>query len=94
MNPINNIDVTALKRFSVTERYSLEFSVRALNIFNHPQYVGGSLSDVAAVNYGAGTIAGDLARTTIEPTSANFGQWSQAFSSNPRQLQLTIKLTF
>ncbi len=94
MNPINDIDITALKRFSLTERFNLEFSVRAFNIFNHPQYVGGNLSDVAAVSYGAGTIAGDLARTTIEPTSANFAQWSQAFSSNPRQLQLTMKLTF
>ncbi len=94
MNPINNIDITALKRFSVTERFNLEFSVRAFNIFNHPQYVGGNLSDVADVAYGAGTIPGDLARTAIEPTSANFAQWSQAFSSNPRQLQLTMKLTF
>jgi RNA polymerase sigma factor (sigma-70 family) len=71
-----------------------ERAVRAFNIFNHPQYVGGSLSDVVGVAFGAGTIAGDLARTSIEPTSANFAQWSQAFSSNPRQLQLSMKLTF
>ena len=94
MNPIDDIDITALKRFSLTERFNLEFSVRAFNIFNHPQYVGGNLSDVAGVAYGAGTTAGDLARTAIEPNSANFAQWSQAFSSNPRQLQLAMKLTF
>ena len=46
------------------------------------------------VNYGAGTIAGDLARTTAEPSSINFAQWSQAFSSNPRSLQLALKLNF
>ncbi len=94
MNPIDNIDISAIKRFSLKERFNLEFSVRAFNILNHPQYVGGNLSDVAPVNYGAGTIAGDLARTTVEPTSLNFAQWSQAFSSNPRSLQLALKLTF
>ena len=94
MNPINDIDITALKRFSLTERFNLEFSVRAFNIFNHPQYVGGNLSDVGAVSFGAGTIAGDLARTAVEPTSSNFAQWSQAFSSNPRSLLLAMKLTF
>ena len=94
MNPINDIDVTALKRVSLTERFNLEFSVRAFNVLNHPQYVGGTISDVVPVNYGAGTIAGDLARTTAEPSSINFAQWSQAFSSNPRALQLALKLTF
>ena len=94
MNPIDNIDATALKRFSLTERFNLEFSVRASNVLNHPQYVGGNISDVLPVNYGAGTIAGDLARTTAEPSSINFAQWNQAFSSNPRSLQLALKLTF
>ena len=94
MNPMNDIDVTALKRVSLTERFNVEFSVRAFNILNHPQYVGGTISDVTPVNYGAGTIAGDLARTTAEPSSINFGQWSRAFSSNPRSLQLALKLTF
>ena len=41
MNPIDNIDVTAMKRFSLTERFNLEFSVRASNVLNHPQYIGG-----------------------------------------------------
>jgi hypothetical protein len=94
MNPIDNIDVTALKRFSLTEHFNLEFSIRASNVLNHPQYVGGNISDVTPVNYGAGTIAGDLARTTAEPNSINFAQWSQAFSSNPRSLQLALKLNF
>ncbi len=94
MNPIDDIDIAAAKRFSLTERVNVEFSVRAFNIFNHPQYVGGNLSDVAPVNFGAGTIAGDLARTAVEPASINFAQWSQAFSSNPRSLQLALKFVF
>lgn len=94
MNPIDDIDITAAKRFSITERVNLEFSIRAFNILNHPQYVGGNVSDVAPVNFGAGTGPGDLARTTTEPASINFAQWSQAFSSNPRSVQLALKLVF
>ncbi len=94
MNPIDDIDISALKRFSLTERFNLEFSVRAFNILNHPQYIGGNTSDVGTVGFGEGTIAGDLARTTVEPTSSTFGLWSQAFSSNPRSLQLALKVTF
>lgn len=101
LNPIDNIDLTLLKRFSITERFKLEFSARFFNIFNHPQYTGGYLNDVAAfgpsgagAGYAAGTAAGDLARTTIQPGTSIFEQWSQAFSSNPRQMQLALKLIF
>ena len=94
LNPIDDIDLSLIKRFSITERFRLEFSARVFNIFNHPQYVGGYLNDVASFAYAAGTASGDLARTTIEPSNSNFGQWSQAFSSNPRQLQLALKLIF
>ncbi len=104
LNPINNIDLTLMKRFTVTERISLEFSARASNILNHPQYTGGYLNDVApfgppggiggGAGYAAGTAAGDLARSTITPGSPIFGQWTQAFSSNPRSMQLALKLIF
>src|SRR6185312_17512031 len=46
LRPINDIDVTAAKRFNFTERVALEFSARAFNVFNHPQYTGGYLNDV------------------------------------------------
>ncbi|HLH05439.1 MAG TPA: TonB-dependent receptor [Bryobacteraceae bacterium] len=104
LNPIDDIDLTLMKRISITERFKLEFSARAINIFNHPQYTGGYLNDVAAfgppggigggAGYQQGTPAGNLARSAIEPGSSIFGQWSQAFSSNPRSLQLALKLVF
>jgi hypothetical protein len=95
LNPINNIDLTAIKRISINERYRFEFSVRAFNVFNHPQYTGGYLDDVApAPAGGQGTALGDLERSALEPGSSVFQQYSQAFSSNPRQLQLTMKLIF
>jgi hypothetical protein len=95
LNPIDDIDLTLVKRFNVTERVRLEFSARAFNIFNHPQYVGGYLNDVYPVlNGGAGYASGDIERTTLEPQSSVFEQWSQGFSSNPRQMQLALKLIF
>lgn len=94
LNPIDDIDLTLLKRFNITERFKLEFSVRAFNIFNHPQYVGGYLNDVYPTGYSQGSADGDLARSSINPNSSIFQQWSQAFSSNPRQMQLALKLVF
>src|SRR5581483_11910827 len=99
LNPINDIDLSLLKRFTLTERFRLEFSIRAFNIFNHPQYVGGYVNDVhpfgsSGGGYAAGTSLGDLALGTITPGSSTFGQWSQGFSSNPRQVTLALKLTF
>ncbi|MBV8068999.1 MAG: TonB-dependent receptor [Acidobacteriaceae bacterium] len=101
LNPIDNIDLTLLKRVAITERFKLEFSARFWNVLNHPQYTGGYLNDVApfgpngsGAGYAAGTAAGILAQKTIQPGSSIFEQWSQAFSSNPRQIQLALKLIF
>ncbi|MBV9404017.1 MAG: TonB-dependent receptor, partial [Acidobacteriaceae bacterium] len=99
LEPIDDIDLTIAKRFTITERFRLEFSLRAFNIFNHPQYVGGYVNDVhpfgaGGGGYAQGTPAGDLARSTITPSSTNFEDWPQAFSSNPRQVTLALKLTF
>ncbi|MBV9103841.1 MAG: carboxypeptidase regulatory-like domain-containing protein, partial [Candidatus Eremiobacteraeota bacterium] len=99
LEPIDDIDLTIAKRFTITERFRLEFSLRAFNIFNHPQYVGGYVNDVhpfgsSGGGYAQGTPPGDLARTTITPSSPNFEDWPQAFSSNPRLITLALKLTF
>jgi hypothetical protein len=99
LRPIDDIDLTLAKRFTLTERSRLEFSLRAFNIFNHPQYVGGYVNDVhpfgpGGGGYAQGTSLGDLARSTITPGSSIFEQWSQGFSSNPRQVTLALKLTF
>ena len=62
LNPINDVDLTLTKRFNITERYRLELSARAFNVFNHPQYVGGFLNDVQPITtYGPGTQGGTLA---------------------------------
>jgi hypothetical protein len=87
--PINDIDMTIAKSYNFTEGKKLQFSARFINILNHPQYVGGFLSDVAPNGQ-----ASDAVHSFLEPTSAIFMQPSQAFSSNPRQLQLALKFIF
>jgi hypothetical protein len=87
--PIDDVDLFVAKRFSFRERAGVEISIRAFNIFNHPQYTGGLLNDVAPT--GATTTA---QREVFEPTTSIFMQPSQAFSSNPRVLTLGAKITF
>lgn len=89
LNPIDDVDLSATKQFNVTERFQLQFSARVLNVLNHPQYIGGFLSDVAPIGF-----TGNLQREVIEPQTTSFGIPSQGFSSNPRSMQLALKLIF
>jgi len=86
--PINDIDLTALKRFSITERFRIEFQAQAFNLFNHPQYVGGFINDIAPIGFTGSE------RTVLEPQSANFNKPSAVFASNARTLQLVLKIIF
>ena len=84
--PTDNLDVSAFKRFTVFERYSLEFGAMAYNALNHAQYIPGSVDDVGVYSYTG------LSYQTI--TSGTFAQPQLAFSNNPRSMQLTGKLIF
>jgi hypothetical protein len=86
---IDDIDMTVAKSFNITESKKLQFSARFSNIFNHPQYVGGNLNDVAPVGQ-----TGTSVHTMLEPQSGTFMQPSQALSSNPRSIQLALKFLF
>ena len=86
--------MTLAKRFNFTERYRLEFAVRAFNVLNHPQYTGGFLDDVQFLAFPPNAAAGVLARTSFDPASTNFQKWDQVFSSNSRALTLSLKLSF
>jgi hypothetical protein len=87
--PIDDIDLTFAKGINITEKYKMQFSLRATNIFNHPQYTGGNLNDVAPI----GQTSTDVHNALI-PTSSLFGQYSQVLSSNPRFIQLALKFIF
>jgi hypothetical protein len=86
--PINDIDVTALKRFNITERFRIEFQVQAFNLFNHPQYVGGFINDIAPLGFTGSQ------RSILEPQSPDFNKPSTQFASNARTLQLALKIFF
>jgi Carboxypeptidase regulatory-like domain len=89
VNPIDDLDMTIAKSFNFTESKKLQFSARFFNIFNHPQYVAGNISDVAPIGF-----TGETVHDFLEPTSGIFLQPSQAFSSNPRTIQLALKFMF
>jgi len=83
----STIDLTALKRFSFTERMRLEFSAQALNVLNHPQFVPGSLNDVQSIGYTG-------SRNFLQPGNRQFNNPEKAFASNARALQLALKFIF
>lgn len=97
---INDVDMSVAKNFDITESKKVQFSARFVNIFNHPQYIGGYISDVAPAGLLVSPAGANTAPTSVaihsfaEPQSSIFLQPSQAFSSNPRQIQLALKFIF
>jgi len=87
INPINNLDATAIKRFNFTERYNLEFQAQAYNVFNHAQYIPGTIDNINSPGYTT-----SLNFQTV--TSANFNVPGKAFTANARSMQLALKFTF
>jgi Carboxypeptidase regulatory-like domain len=88
LNPINDVDVTLLKRINITERFRVEFQMQAFNIFNHPQYVGGFINDVGSIGFTGSQ------RNALIPGSGSFNNFSSVFASNARTLQLGLKIYF
>jgi hypothetical protein len=85
---INDLDLTALKRFTITERFKLEFAAQAFNVLNHPQFIAGSINDVLSAG-----VTGSP-RNALEPQNQLFNQWNQVLPSNARTLQLSLKIFF
>jgi hypothetical protein len=65
-----------------------DIGAQAFNLFNHPQFVGGYLSDVNP--FGTNLIP----RNFLVPSSSTFGQYDQYFPSNARNLQLVARFVF
>jgi hypothetical protein len=90
LKPINDVDVSALKRFVITERFKIEFRASATNVLNHAQYVGGYLNDVQPQN----PAFTGFQKNMLLPSNSSFNNPSTVFSSNPRVLQLALKIFF
>jgi hypothetical protein len=87
--PTDNLDLTAVKRFSFRERYKIEFQAQAINLFNHPQFIPGSLNNVNVISTNG---SNGLDYTSVESTK--FNNAPIAFASNARTLQLALKIAF
>ena len=85
--PINNVDMTLIKRFSIKERYGLQLQAQAFNLFNHPQFIPGSINDV-------GTVTSAGLTPFVSPQYATFNNPEAFFASNARVLQVVAKFTF
>jgi hypothetical protein len=89
MNPINNWDMTLLKRINITERYKFEFAAQLMNAFNHAQWVPGALSTVNSISR---TDQGE--RNYFIPTASNFNNAKASWPSNARYMQFYLKFIF
>jgi hypothetical protein len=88
LHPINDIDVSALKRFTITERFKIEFAAQFFNVLNHPQYVAGFLNDIAPIGFTGSQV------NVLRPQSSDFNRPETQFASNARTMQLALKIFF
>ena len=89
LNPTNNFDVTLAKSVNIKENSSSSSTARFFNILNHPQYVGGYISDVAPIGF-----TDTAFHNFTIPGQSVFHLPSQVFSSNPRTITLSAKFIF
>jgi hypothetical protein len=90
IRPIDNVDLSAVKRINFTDRYAFEFQAQAFNVLNHPQYLPGSLDNVNTND----THTLSTAFQTVGEDNKFFGQPQYTFNSNGRTMQLSAKLIF
>jgi hypothetical protein len=87
IRPINNFDVSLLKRLQITERYQFEFGAQAFNVLNHAQYIPGSVDNVNGPSY-----VNSYNFQTV--SNAFFNRPEKEFTNNPRTMQLSGKFIF
>jgi Carboxypeptidase regulatory-like domain len=88
--PIDNIDLSILKRFSMKEKVTMEFGANISNVFNHPQFIAGFINDIAANANTTNAARGQY----LNPASSNFLNAAAVFPSNSRTIGLVAKIKF
>ena len=86
---INNLDATAVKRISFTERHKLEFQAQAWNVLNHSQYLPGSVNNINLLGYTDGGT-----HNYLIPGSPTFNNPKAVFANNACNMQLALKFIF
>ncbi|HEV3334727.1 MAG TPA: carboxypeptidase regulatory-like domain-containing protein [Bryobacteraceae bacterium] len=85
---INNFDASLRKALNFTERIKFDIGVQAFNLFNHSQFVGGFINDVAPDQ------TESVNNAFLKANNSQFGNYPGFFSSNSRSAQLTAHITF
>jgi hypothetical protein len=84
---INNVDLSVFKNFRFGETKRIQLRADFFNVFNHPQYVPGSVNDVAPVTT---TGVGNL-NTVGFP---EFNRSDLVFAHNARVIQMALRFDF
>ena len=87
IRPINNLDASVIKKFSLGESRSLQFAASAFNVFNHSQFIPGSIDGAQGTSF-TSTINFQTAGNT------NFNQPGKFFTANARTMALALKFIF
>jgi hypothetical protein len=93
LRPTNNLDLSLVKRFAITERVKFELMGQFSNALNHPQFTGGYLNHVDGGNPNLVAVLQSV-QNLLTPGDPNFNRPDLAFSSNPRTIVLAAKFTF
>lgn len=88
--PIDNIDMSIIKRFGIRENVNFEFGANFQNLLNHPQYIAGLINDVASF----GNTTGAARSSYLNPADPGFLNPKSVFSSNSRTIGLVAKIHF
>ncbi len=86
---INNWDLTAVKRINVWEHKAFEFQAQAFNVFNHSQYIAGSINTVNSIST---FTSAEVKFVTV--SNPAFNNPKLAFPNNARTMQLVAKFIF
>jgi len=89
--PIDNVDLNLLKNFSIRERTKLQLSAQFFNLLNHAQFVPGFINRVD--NPSTPNTGGNIFNYQT-PGNAIFNNPEAVFTSNPRGIQLALKILF
>jgi hypothetical protein len=92
MKPINNWDLSIVKRLTFTERYKFELGGQFMNLFNHPQFIGGYINTVNPITNALGTST--AVKNYLTPNASNFNAPQATFPSNARTMQVFMKFSF
>jgi len=83
----NNWDLTVKKTIKTTERTNVEFVASAFNLFNHSQFLPGSVNTVDSLGFTGVT-------SYVRAANSAFNDPTQSFKNNARAMQLVAKFNF